>query len=70
MPTFQKLASEAPTGAAKATLNELVTVLQYESKTTSKFKMGIYIATHSKQFASGYKELAKAFMNCATSTYG
>ena len=69
LPYYKTLASEAP-ASAKGVLNELVTVMQYESTTTNSLKLAGYIATHSKQWVNGWKAFATSAVGCATQMYG
>jgi hypothetical protein len=69
LPYYRKLAKQAPSSAKKV-LGELVTVMQYESKTASALKLEKYISTHSKQWTNGWKAFANAAVSCATSMYG
>jgi hypothetical protein len=69
LPFWTKLASEAPSGAAKTTLNELVTIIKYEANAKTASAVGAYLAVHQKQWINGWKAVTKAILNCATSLY-
>jgi hypothetical protein len=65
VPFYEKLASEAPSAGAKATLNEVVVILKWESKKQSITSLEAYISANKKKFEAGTKELAKAIEACA-----
>jgi hypothetical protein len=65
VPFYEKLASEAPTSGAKATLNEVVVILKWESKKQSIASLEAYITANRTKFEAGTKELAKAIEACA-----
>jgi len=65
LPLFKKLASEAPSAKTKSALNELVTILKYESTSTSISGLGAYISANRTQYANGFLALTKSLMSCA-----
>lgn len=69
LPFWQKLASEAPSGATKTVLNELVTVVKYEASAKNYKALGAYYLAHQKQWTAGWKAFAKDIVSCATSLY-
>jgi hypothetical protein len=69
LPYYQKLAKQAP-NSAKTVLNELVALMQYESKTADALKLQKYVSAHTKQWTNGWKAFANAAISCATSLYG
>ncbi len=69
LPIYKKLASQAPKSTT-VVLNEFVTVMQYEYKSTNALKLNAYMATHTKQWTNGWKAFTTAIIGCATSMYG
>jgi hypothetical protein len=65
VPLYETLASEAPNNASKTVLNEIVTILKYESTQTSLTKLESYIAANQAKFVAGDKALAKDIEACA-----
>lgn len=65
LPFYEKLASEAPNAATKNTLNEVVTILQFESKKLSTSALDAYVLANKAKWLSGTKALAKAIESCA-----
>ncbi len=65
VPFYEKLASEAPNTATKNTLNEVVTILKWESKKQSITALETYVAANHLKFEDGTKALAKAIEACA-----
>lgn len=65
VPFYEKLASEAPNAKTKATLNEVVVILKWESKKQSITSLEGYIAANHIKFENGTKALAKAIESCA-----
>ncbi|MGA7835149.1 MAG: hypothetical protein WCA31_08065 [Acidimicrobiales bacterium] len=65
VPFYEKLASEAPNTATKNTLNEVVTILKWESKKESIKSLEAYVAANHLKFENGTKALAKAVESCA-----
>jgi hypothetical protein len=64
---YQKLASEAPNSATKKVLNEIVTVLKYESSQKNVKALGLYVAKNQKYWVKASKSLAAAIITCAKS---
>lgn len=64
LPFYETLASEAPSGT-KVVLDEVVTVLKYESSQSSLTKLQAYVAANTKAFANATKALVKAIVACA-----
>ena len=62
-----KLASEAPNSATKKVLNEIVTVLKYESSQKNVKALGLYVAKNQKYWVKASKSLATAIISCAKS---
>lgn len=69
LPTWEKLAAEAPAGSKKV-LSEVVVILKYEQNTTSALKMEAYVAKNAKAWANGWKAFATSAVSCVTSAYG
>ena len=66
-PFYAKLASEAPNGASRRVLGEVVLVLKYYEKSTSLTKLDLAIAKYHSQWLAGTKALAAAIVSCAKS---
>jgi hypothetical protein len=64
VPFYSKLASEAPSSATKATLNDVVVILKWESKKQSITSLETYINANKTKFEAGTKALAKAIGAC------
>jgi hypothetical protein len=64
VPLYETLASEAPNDASKTVLNEIVTILKYESTATSATKLETYIEANQAKFEAGDKALAKDIEGC------
>ena len=64
---YQKLASEAPNGKAKTALNEIVTILKYESTATNLKSLSKYVVKNQKYWVNFSKALASAIIDCAKS---
>jgi len=67
LPFYKKLASEAPNTATKKVLNEIVTVLKYESTQKNLKSLGLYVAKNQKYWVKASKSLATAIVSCAKS---
>lgn len=65
IPFYEKLAAEAPNATTKSTLNEVVTILKYESKKLSISALETYVSANKAKWEAGTKALAKAIENCA-----
>jgi hypothetical protein len=65
LPFYETLASEAPNDASKATLNEVVKILKYESTDSSIPSLEKYIGANSVKFDNGAKTLGKDIAACA-----
>ena len=67
LPFYKKLTSEAPNTATKKVLNEIVTVLKYESSQKNLKALGLYVAKNQKYWVKVSKSLAAAIISCAKS---
>ena len=67
LPFYEKLVSEAPNSKTKSVLNEIVTVLKYESSQKSLKALGLYVAKNQKYWVKASKSLAAAIISCAKS---
>ena len=64
---YQKLASEAPNSKTKKVLNEIVTVLKYESSQKNLKALGLYVVKNQKYWVKASKSLAASIISCAKS---
>lgn len=64
LPFYESLAAEAPNDASKATLNEVVVILKYESTDSSIPSLEAYIKANSVKFDNGAKTLGKDIAAC------
>ena len=69
LPTWEKLASEAPAGTKKV-LSEVVVILKFEKNTANVMKEGSFIAKNAKVWAAGWRAFATDAISCVTSAYG
>ena len=67
LPFYKKLTSEAPNSATKKVLNEIVTILKYESNQTSLKALSTYVVKNQKYWVKASKSLAAAISSCAKS---
>jgi hypothetical protein len=65
LPFYETLASEAPNAKTKTVLNEIVTILKYESSASSLTSLEAYINANHIKFENGTKALANAIIACA-----
>jgi rubrerythrin len=65
LPFYEKLASEAPNKKTKNVLNEIVTILKYEAKSSSLKSLEAYLLTNQVHFTNDGKALATAIIACA-----
>ena len=68
LPSYEKLASEAPTASVKKLLNEVVAVMKYEEKATSVAKLQKYVAANSALWTKSVTQLFQSNIACATNT--
>ena len=69
LPTWEKLAAEAPASSRKV-LGEVVVILKYEQNTTNALKMEAYVTKNTKAWTNGWKAFATDAISCVTSAYG
>ena len=69
LPTWEKLAAEAPAGSKKV-LSGVVVILKYEANQSNALKMQTYIAKDTKAWTNGRRALATDAISCVTSAYG
>ena len=67
LPFYKKLTSEAPNSATKKVLNEIVTILKYESNQTNLKALSTYVVKNQKYWVKASKSLAAAISSCAKS---
>src|SRR5487761_1897760 len=67
LPTYQKLAAQAPNAAVKSMLNRIVSIMKATIKFTSIKTFAGYIATHRAQWANDWLALTKAIGVCISS---
>lgn len=67
LPTYEKLAAEAPNASVKRFLNRIVTIMKATTKFKSIKPFASYIASHRTQWASDWLALTKAMGVCIAS---
>jgi hypothetical protein len=65
LPFYETLASEAPNANTKTALDEVVTILKYESNEKSLTSLEAYVTTNKVKFENGTKALVKAIVSCS-----
>jgi hypothetical protein len=65
LPFYETLTSEAPNAKTKTVLNEVVTILKYESNEKSLTSLEAYVTANRTKFENGTKALVKAIESCA-----
>jgi hypothetical protein len=68
LPSYERLASEAPNAAVKKLLNETVAILKYEEKATNLSKLKKYVAAHRTLWNRGVTSITQSDISCATTT--
>jgi hypothetical protein len=66
LPSYEKLASEAPTASVKKLLDDVVAVMKYEEKATSVSKLQKYVTANSALWKKSVSQLFKSNIACAT----
>ena len=61
LPTYEKLASEAPNNSVKQVLNEIVTLLKATENAGSAQALGLYIVKNEQKWSSSWENFAKDF---------
>ncbi len=67
IPFYEKLASEAPTSAAKAEFNEIVVILKLEANSANFAKLDAAVLKYHAKWQAGAKAIATAVEACAKS---
>lgn len=67
LPTYQKLAAQAPNAAVRSLLNRIVSIMKATINFTSIKAFAGYISTHRAQWASDWLALTKAIGACISS---
>jgi hypothetical protein len=68
LPSYEKLASEAPTKSVKTLLNDAVTAMKYEESATSLSKLEKFIVAHRAVWNRGVTAISKSVIACYTSS--
>jgi len=66
LPSYEKLASEAPTSSVKKLLKEVVVILKYEEKATSVAKLKVYVVANGALWNKGVTQLFQSAITCST----
>jgi len=69
LPFFQKLASTAPNTKSKKAFNQLVSMIQHISSSSSVSAFGAYIKANRSTWANGWKSIGLAMVGCVRSLY-
>jgi hypothetical protein len=66
LPSYERLASEAPSSSVKKLLTEIVTVLKFEEHATSLTKLEKYVVANGATWEKGVLQLTESTITCAT----
>jgi hypothetical protein len=66
LPSYEKVASEAPNSSVKELLTKIVTILKYEENATSLAKLKTYVVAHSAVWKKSVLQLSESTITCAT----
>jgi hypothetical protein len=66
LPSYEKLASEAPKASLKKLLNEAVVILKYEAKATSLSKLEKFVVAERGVWNKGVLAITQSVITCYT----